>query len=42
MEKEEYIGPYKLVNKIGEGSFGQIFLGLKDSQYFAIKTVTSL
>lgn len=39
MEEHEYIGQYKVKNKIGEGSFGQIFEAVKEGLTYAIKTV---
>lgn len=33
------IGEYKIIAKIGEGSFGQIYEATKDDKRYAIKTV---
>ena len=39
MEDSAMIGEYKIIAKIGEGSFGQIYEVTKDDKIYAIKTV---
>lgn len=39
METQSSIGDYIITQKIGEGSFGQIFEAVKEEVIYAIKTV---
>lgn len=39
MEEDKMIGEYRIRDKIGEGSFGQIYEVEKDGKIYAIKTV---
>jgi serine/threonine protein kinase len=42
MEAQSSIGDYTITQKIGEGSFGQIFEAVKEEVTYAIKTVFQL
>lgn len=41
-EQDNKIGQYKVKDKIGEGSFGQIYEVEKEGKIYAIKTVMNI
>jgi serine/threonine protein kinase len=39
LKEGDYVGPYRILRKIGDGGMGVVYLSERDSQLFAVKTM---